>query len=1224
MATPDRDERWQGSEATAAVAARWNGNEATSTTAASAPAPVNAGRTATDVWHQHGVRGPLTGQIFADYEIGRVLGEGGMGTVYRARQLSLGRRVAVKTLSSAFGNDPLHRARFEIEARAASLIQSPHVVAVYAAGSWDGTAYFVMEYVEGSDLGSLIATHAAQGGIGHQRAIDLALQAARGLSAAAAKGIVHRDIKPGNLLLTAEGTLKIADFGISKIAGDDNLTRTGTAMGTPSYLSPEQGRGDPTDARCDIYSLGCVLYEALTGRKPFTGDNADAVIYQHNYAEPALPRSIDPTIPEAMQAVVLRCLQKDPAKRYQSADELIVDFEHLRAGDLSLTALIQARYGTGAEEQMRRRLGRRHRWMLPLAAALILAAGAAGTLLWWQSQAEARSEARRQDEALRTRLREQLDRTAPPPPGAGTDLATLARISSDEDPDVQRWRSRLDTVARIEQRIERLHGTRLPDATLRGEALADLDALAGLCGPNTRTAERATARLRETEAELARLRQLAAELDGSAECSLAQRERLAPILAQVAALVSADDADLTRWQRRIAELDQHCARLRSDLAVLDPTEAVLGEAVLDRCAEGLEQLARRRGSAPADADELRWRGRLAEQRAALARLRDRLVRLDGDERLSEDLLTRSETELSAYARRVLPDEPALLRWQGRCESERRRIAELRTRCAALDQAGELTADRLEDARLALSDLRPLVAADDMLVQRQTTRLASADGAISRWRSELAPLTLSEPLTVAQRTRAEQALLQLSRRQAMEAAAAQAAGDRLLAEANALAELSARCAVADDQTTTVSAALADDILRYGRLVGENDRDYRRWRARIVDFIELRRRLSVLDRAEPLPDTVDADLASLAAMVSADDRLLLAWRSKVQRIRALHAQLACLDAVAAVPADAEAALAELHELVGAFPQEPAWRSKLARVRACEATLARDLAPEVPRLRSGVDEALATLATETGETPQVAAWRSRRRVLAGPPRPAWAASHGSDAYGPFALLRLGGEAPDLLLRHVPPGCCTLGSPAEEAGRSRDEMPVSVTLTRGRWIAATELSRAQWHALDERRVTDPDLPMTGIDWSTANAWCVRLAERSGAGVRLPSEAEWEYACRAGGSGTELSGDPVALERVAWFRATSEDTVHAVGLRAPNSLGLHDLLGNVWEWCSDRYGLYAATAVSDPQGGGSEQRVARGGSWADPASTIRAANRAGLDPRTASSVLGMRIVIDE
>ncbi|HAT11839.1 MAG TPA: serine/threonine protein kinase, partial [Planctomycetes bacterium] len=133
---------------------------------------------------------------------------------------------------------------------------------------------------------------------------------------------------------------------------------------------PEQGRGDPTDARCDIYSLGCVLYEALTGRKPFTGDNADAVIYQHNYAEPALPRTIDPTIPEPMQAVVLRCLQKDPAKRYQSADELITDFEHLRAGDLSLTALIQARYGTGAEEQMRRRLGRRYRWALPLAAAL--------------------------------------------------------------------------------------------------------------------------------------------------------------------------------------------------------------------------------------------------------------------------------------------------------------------------------------------------------------------------------------------------------------------------------------------------------------------------------------------------------------------------------------------------------------------------------------------------------------------------------------------------------------------------------------------------------------------------------------------------------------------------------------------------------------------------------------------------------------------------------------
>jgi formylglycine-generating enzyme required for sulfatase activity len=159
---------------------------------------------------------------------------------------------------------------------------------------------------------------------------------------------------------------------------------------------------------------------------------------------------------------------------------------------------------------------------------------------------------------------------------------------------------------------------------------------------------------------------------------------------------------------------------------------------------------------------------------------------------------------------------------------------------------------------------------------------------------------------------------------------------------------------------------------------------------------------------------------------------------------------------------------------------------------------------------------------------------------------------------------------------------------------------------------------------VGDPDLPMTGIDWQAANDWCARLAKRCAASVRLPSEAEWEYACRAGGRGGELAGDPIALERVAWFRATSEDTVHAIGLRAPNALGLHDALGNVWEWCGDRYGLYSSTAVTDPQGGGSEQRVARGGSWADPASAVRAANRAGLDPQTASSVLGMRIVIDE
>ena len=276
-------------------------------------------------------------QVWGDFEIGDLLGRGGMGAVYRGRQVSLDRPVAIKVLPLHLSENENFRQRFQLEAKAVAQISSPHVVGVYYAGVHDGHHYFAMEYVEGKDLSIRLRDGFKPT---HREALDLVLQGARGLAAAGDLGIVHRDIKPGNMMVTNKGLVKLMDFGLVRVArdGDTGLTMAGTIMGTVSYFSPEQGRGDRCDSRTDIYAIGVVFYELLTRRLPFTGGDATSVIYQHIHQDPKPPKEIDSAIPEAYQAVVLKCLQKDPDNRYETAAALVKDLEALANGLQPVTA----------------------------------------------------------------------------------------------------------------------------------------------------------------------------------------------------------------------------------------------------------------------------------------------------------------------------------------------------------------------------------------------------------------------------------------------------------------------------------------------------------------------------------------------------------------------------------------------------------------------------------------------------------------------------------------------------------------------------------------------------------------------------------------------------------------------------------------------------------------------------------------------------------------------
>ncbi|OIJ69513.1 Stk1 family PASTA domain-containing Ser/Thr kinase [Streptomyces mangrovisoli] len=264
------------------------------------------------------------------YELGHVLGRGGMAEVYLAHDTRLGRTVAVKTLRADMARDPSFQARFRREAQSAASLNHPAIVAVYDTGEdYIGDVsipYIVMEYVDGSTLRELL--HSGRKLL-PERAMEMTIGILQGLEYAHRSGIVHRDIKPANVMLTRNGQVKVMDFGIARAMGDSGMTMTQTAavIGTAQYLSPEQAKGEQVDARSDLYSTGCLLYELLTVRPPFVGDSPVAVAYQHVREDPQAPSVFDPEITPEMDAIVLRALVKDPDYRYQSADEMRADIE---------------------------------------------------------------------------------------------------------------------------------------------------------------------------------------------------------------------------------------------------------------------------------------------------------------------------------------------------------------------------------------------------------------------------------------------------------------------------------------------------------------------------------------------------------------------------------------------------------------------------------------------------------------------------------------------------------------------------------------------------------------------------------------------------------------------------------------------------------------------------------------------------------------------------------
>lgn len=284
-------------------------------------------------------------QVFGGrYELGEQIARGGTAQVYLARDLLLDRPVALKVLFSELSSDSAFVARFRREAQAAANLSHPNIVPIFDWGEADATYFIVMEYVDGEALSSIIRTQAPLAGA---QAASIASDIAKALAYAHRHGVVHRDVKPGNVLITSDGQVKVTDFGIARAMGaDEQVTQTGLVMGTATYFSPEQAQGFAVDGRSDVYSLGVVLYEMVTGKPPFTGESPVSIAYQHVRERAHPPSVANPSVPAPLEAVIMQAMAKSPSDRYQTADALRADLERFVHGQPVLARTVSEEEAT--------------------------------------------------------------------------------------------------------------------------------------------------------------------------------------------------------------------------------------------------------------------------------------------------------------------------------------------------------------------------------------------------------------------------------------------------------------------------------------------------------------------------------------------------------------------------------------------------------------------------------------------------------------------------------------------------------------------------------------------------------------------------------------------------------------------------------------------------------------------------------------------------------------
>jgi len=1038
------------------------------------------------------------------YEVVTKLGQGGMGAVFKATQLSIGRTVALKVLPPRLAKNKEFVARFLREARSAAKLDHPNIVQAIDAGEADGYHYFAMEFIEGESVEHMLKTG---GALPERQVLGIVRDIGRALAYAHEAGIIHRDIKPGNILVTPDGTAKLADLGLARETTSQatDLTQAGFAIGTPDYISPEQVRGETgLDGRSDIYSLGATLYHMLAGEPPFAGGSGNEVMAKH-LADP-IPNAhkVNPQVSMAATRIIWKAMAKTREKRYATAADMVQDVESALAGrEVSAPMQIQSPSHRSVRLARRERSGNKR--LLFVGGGIAIAALVITLVI-----------AMRPPPGPGPVPPIDPKPHAKPDNGNGKPAASDAKLLSA----LREWvkRNPDDLTEAIRQYQSRVR--RMTDADVLAKANADLTALRKKLA---RAADEAFTEVVRSADKLAR----AGDYDGAIAACGKLPEQFRSILAGRA------DAKVARL-KEAAEAEVN--------AVL---EAARAHSEAKEPERGLTELKK--------AQDIRY----APLEADIRRLRERLER-------ERDNLAASHEKQAVVAARA-------------------RIRKLLDKIEAAAVRGALTeAGRLADAALQDKTLEVL---------RKELETVAEIGRI------LAEIDKHEKMSVVEALRKQ-------------------TGKRITLRTTK-----------GDRTGKIKRVSADTVVLDKSFI--IDGQVHKRPDQEVPIAEFTEQTLTRFRTRWTPRT-PADHIAVALVASArNDARKMAAALKGAEGHPFHARYtARLEAVRAAQKEKDA--------------EAAWR--VFKPYAAKSLLR-------PSEITTLSKLLGSFEKSYGATRFAASRRepiSRLRSLLVPVHRKWPFSPAeakrrqretAAALGLPVTKRIDlGAGVTLEMILIPAGEFMMGSPPGEAGRSRtrEGSQHRARLTLPFYMGRYEVTQQQWRRLmaaNPSRFKGAKNPVERISWHDCQEFISRLNELHKSGFRLPTEAEWEYACRAGTATPFHFGETISTDQAnykgtiaygAGKKGLDRKKTLPVGSFRPNAFGLYDMHGNVYDWCSDWYGPYDVKAQTDPRGPATgSRRIARGGAWSSNPAYVRSAWRWNDAPAAKHDYYGLRIVLE-